>query len=180
MNNFSLPRLESGGDNLLDFEAASSTNLWASTPNDHTRRAQTIQDDVKIHMMPLTEFEKEAILAVRASNAQTYHQAYHPAPSELSLPPNLAVSEGLDAFGPSLHYGDVNTMLSPNSDTFDGFDELSNGVTQLNAIGGSGIFRQPQSEEAAEKLGVLTPLPSPESSCDAHFRKHDYVLDDRK
>jgi hypothetical protein len=74
-NNYAMPGLNGDGGDFFDFEAASSNTLWISTHNSLARQAQTVQADEAIHITPLTKSEIEAILAVRASNAQNYHHS---------------------------------------------------------------------------------------------------------
>ncbi|MCJ1439513.1 hypothetical protein MMC27_008907 [Xylographa pallens] len=156
MNNFAMPGLNSDDDNLFDFEAASSNAFWPSTHNDLAHRPQTVQDDEATHMMPLTESEIEAIVAMRASNAQNHHQAGHFAPPELPLHTNFSGFEEPGAFGSSLQYDNTGLLLSPNFNDFDDFDVPDYGAAQLNASDRFTPFEQPQSEEAAVEFGALT------------------------
>jgi hypothetical protein len=150
MNNSAMPGLNSDGDDLFDFEAASSNTLWASTHNNLVRHLQTVQDEDAIHIMPLTKSEKEAILVARASNAQNYHQAYRLAPPELHT--NFSGFEEPGAFRASLNYDGAGILLPTN---FDDLDVPDCGNTELNVLDDFRTFAQPQFEEPAEVVGAL-------------------------
>ncbi|MCJ1381736.1 hypothetical protein MMC17_004847 [Xylographa soralifera] len=154
MDNFDIPGLNDD-ENLFDFEADSSNTPWASTHNDLANHTQTVQADEVLHMVPLTHSEEEAILAVRASNAQNHRQGYPSEPPELPLlHTNFSGIEEPGAFGASLNYDNVGSLLQPNFGGFNAFDDAPDYAnTQLNALGG---FAHPQLEELAEEFGALT------------------------
>ena len=74
MDNFAVPGSNGDDENLFDFEAVSSTGPWAGTHNDDAPSTAADYRGVVMHMLPITETEQEAILAVRALNAQHRHQ----------------------------------------------------------------------------------------------------------
>jgi hypothetical protein len=105
-NNYAMPGLIGDGGDLFDFKAASSNTLWTGTHNSLARQAQTVQADEVIHVMPLTKSEIEAILAVRASNAQNYHHSHSLTPLELN-----ANFSGLCQRAYRRRHGNANTNL---------------------------------------------------------------------
>ena len=156
MNNFAMPGLNSDDENPFGFEATSSNAFWPSTHDDLAHRPQTVQDDEVTHMMPLTESEIEAVLAMRASNPQNHHQAEQLAPPELPVHTNFSGSEEPGAFGSSLHYDNTELLLPSNFNDFNDFDVPDYEDTQLNALDRFTAFEQPQSGESALKFGALT------------------------
>jgi hypothetical protein len=147
MNNSAMAGLNTDLDNFFDFEAASTNNLGASTHNILAQDMQTVLDEEAIHMMPLTKSEKEAILALRASNAQNHHQDYRLAPLELHTTTNFSGFEEPGAFGASLNCDSASIPLPTNFDDLDVPDYCS---TQLNALDGFRTFAQPHFDEPAE------------------------------
>jgi hypothetical protein len=67
-NNYAMPEIDSNGDDLFDFEAASSNSLWAGTQGNLVPQAQTPQVEEATHLMPL--------MASTASNAQPAFSTY--------------------------------------------------------------------------------------------------------
>lgn len=147
-NNYTMPGLNGDGDDLFDFEAASSNTLWTGTHNSLARQAQTVQADKVIHVMPLTKSEIEAILAVRASNAQNHHHSYSLTPPEL----NTSFS-GLEEPGACGTCFDYDGAEIPIPKTFSDFNMPEYGKEPSNTLDG---FEQPQFEEPAEVFEALT------------------------
>lgn len=147
MNNYdncAIPGLNSNGDDLFDFEAASSNTLWPGTHNNSAQQTQTVQAEEVIHVMPLTKSEIEAILALRASNTQNRHHAYNSAPPEPNT--NFSRFEDPGAYGASFNYDGAESLISTN---FNDFDMPDYGNAPLNALDSFGIFEQPRFEEPA-------------------------------
>jgi hypothetical protein len=138
-NNYAMPGLNDDGGDLFDFEAASSNTLWAGTRNSLAQQAQTVQVGEVIHAMPLTKSEIDAILAVRASNAQNYHHS-----------PSLTPPELNGNFSGLFNYDSAEIPLATN---FCNFNMPDYGKIPLNTLDG---FEQPQFEGPAEVFEALT------------------------
>ena len=142
-NNYAMPGPngdgDGDGDDLFDFEAASSNTLWTGTHNSLARQAQTVQADEVIHVMPLTKSEIEAILTVRAANAQNYHHSHSLTPPDLNA-----------NFSGLFNYDGAEIPIPTN---FCNFNMPDYGKTPLNTLDG---FEQPQFEELAEVFEALT------------------------
>lgn len=151
MNNFAMPGLNSDGEDLFDFEAASSYTLGASTHNNLGAHVHTVQDEEAVHVLPLTQSEIEAILAMRALKAQDFHQGYDLAPPELH--DNFSGLEEPGARETSPNYDGAGILLPT---TLDGLDVPDYGNTQLNAVDGFTTLAQFQFEEPAEVFRALT------------------------
>ncbi|MCJ1281115.1 hypothetical protein MMC26_000433 [Xylographa opegraphella] len=154
MNNFAIPGLNSDDENYFDFEAASSDNFWPSTRNSLVQHTPRDQDDESTHTMTLTHFEKEAVLAARASNVQDDNQSCYLMPPE--LPRHTTNLFGAEESGPSLDYDQAGIPLAPNFTNFVDFDAPHCGNTKFNALDAFRAFEQPQLEKPAEKIGALT------------------------
>ena len=163
MSNFAMPGINSNGDNFFDFEAASTATLLASSSEDLSGSTQTALVDEEIHVMSLTESEKEAILAARASNAQKYYQAHQFALPKLQLLPNFSGSNEASVFTASPNFENVGILSQAN---FDNIDMLGSESTHLDALEGRPVFAQPSFEEPAEAFEAvkdLAPFPTDES-----------------
>jgi hypothetical protein len=143
-----MPGLNGDCDDLFDFEAASSNTLWTGTHNSLARQAQTVQAGEVIHVMPLTKSEIEAILAVRASNAQNYHHSYSLTPSELNA--NFSGLEEPGTCGARFNYDGAEIPIPTN---FCDFNMPDYGKAPPNTLDG---FEQPQFEEPAEVFEAVT------------------------
>lgn len=150
-NNYATPGLNGDDNNLFDFEAASSNTLWPGTHNGLAPQAQTIQAENATHVMPLTKSEIEAILAMRASNAQNYHHPYSLAPPEPNA--NFSGFEEPGAYGAC--FNDDSAEI-PTSTNFNDFDMPDYGNIPPNTLDGFGTFELPHFEEPADVFGALT------------------------
>ena len=145
MNNPAMPGLNTNNNDFFDFEAASSSALWAGTHDNFTPHRQTVENEEAIHTMPLTSSEIEAILAARASKAQNYHQAYYSAPQEFHS--NYSGFKELSLFDTSLNYNGAGNRMSTQLNDADMPDYGDKQMASFET------FAQP---DPAEAIGGLT------------------------
>jgi hypothetical protein len=149
-NNYAMLGINSDNDNLFDFEAASSNTFWPGTHTNPGHQTEISKAEEAIHVMPLTKSEVEAIVAARASNAQSGSHVYSLAPPELNT--NFSGFEEPSAYGASFNYDGAESLIPTY---FNDLDMPDYGNAPPNAMDGFGTFEQPQFQPA-DLFGAFT------------------------
>jgi hypothetical protein len=149
-NNNSGAKLIGDENNLFDFEAASSNPPEPSIHDSLVGPVQTAHSGELTHSMLLTKSEIEAIVAMRASNAQSSRDSNSLVPLELNT--NFLGFEEPCAYGARFNYDDAEIPTSANLSDFDMHDY---GNPPPNKLDSSETFKQPQFEELGDVFGAL-------------------------